>query len=1335
MTRSRRQRALRVLKGIAVGLALVFFTLSITLLWALRTGRAHPLVKRELTEQLKRACDLDLRLENLEIGLFPPEIEIGGIAILSPLSPEPLLAADQAQVGVAVLPLFYGRVQIVRAALLHPSASITLDHGVVRDLPRCLAPQPGPSPSKPMSSSEAIALGVDDFVLERGSFRIELVGQLTAVVEGLDLNLGKGRTGGSDLSLGLESVSVRTPTQAITITDVRALAHVAGPLTRPRAVSFKSVSLEALGARIGAEGSVDMVGPVIEARVSLDAPLSIVNQLVAAAPILAGSLHVAASFAGDLEHPRVAGTLKLDGAKVDVYAIADTTELDFRADKSGIEVTRLRARYGQGEVTGSVKIKADEHLSIGGEVQLGEWPLGRFIETMGLEGPWVDLRANGPVGVHGTLLPVRIGLEPDVDVRDFFVFDRPYDRPELNKKAPEGSVLFEVPKANVKADAIIEADGVEVERAMITSPNGKVMASGRFDFRETVGMSIAGTLEPFDFVDVGGAVATLPFAASGKLGVKVEGPYSNLGAHGYFDLEGVRIADIPFGSGRGTMSWSGTGLHFESIEGRLGESKYQGDVHVELAKGAELSIDGVVTEGRIEDALLPFAIDGREIGEPSGRFTAKMQLVGAARALTGPVSIELDEARVVGEGSIRGSVNARMEAGLIVLDQINLEKRGARILGNLRYDPASSALDLHLRAEGAPLASIDALSRSGASITGLLGADLVLEGRGRASTGTISLSLSQLNAYGVPLEGGQVFGRFKGEHVDFIGAMLPNDELTFEGRTKLESGLPYQAKLNLAEYDLPRLVAAMSGVGAERSITGSTVLSGTLDGSLVDWQDSAGTLALERGRVEIRSEQATSNDSALVIETSGPSDWKLRARALDTPKLTLLAPGSSIVLKGALGGGRTRLDVNGRLDLVVASRLFAPVEDSSGSLSVEASILGRDDGFELVGTGRVERAGLEWRNLPGKLTSASAEVTFSQSTILLEQIEARYESGRVGGNGQITLEGSGIGNLTLELHLDHVHPELVYPTFDLDGVLTGVITLEGALDRMALRGDVSVDRGVVRPKFEWSDLLAQAQNRLLPKVYDPASEFMEIDVSIHPQTPLRLVNGDIANLELVGDVRLVGTNQRMGLLGTMNSQPGGRVGFLSREYSIQGGTVDFRERDRFFPRYDVDLSAVACAHEISLNLVGTLDGNTITYSSKPEMSQSDIVACLFGGARIKDLEDAGDNAAASIAGQLLVEVTGVERQVKRLIPVDQIELTSEYSTRDRLYEPRLLVAKEILDGKVRLEYSSSLVRQDDQRATMRYRVSPDLTLKGGWTSSEEIPVGDVGVDVTYRWEF
>ena len=114
-----------------------------------------------------------------------------------------------------------------------------------------------------------------------------------------------------------------------------------------------------------------------------------------------------------------------------------------------------------------------------------------------------------------------------------------------------------------------------------------------------------------------------------------------------------------------------------------------------------------------------------------------------------------------------------------------------------------------------------------------------------------------------------------------------------------------------------------------------------------------------------------------------------------------------------------------------------------------------------------------------------------------------------------------------------------------------------------------------------------------------------------------------------------------------------------------------------------------------------------------------------------------DQDLGAFAGSALLKLSGVDRQVKKVLPIDQIDVTTEYSSLARAYEPRVLIGTDLslLNRPARLEYSTSLLRSNDQRAALRLGLTPKLNLQLGWTSSEDVPYGDWGLDLKQRWEW
>src|SRR5262249_36526643 len=150
----------------------------------------------------------------------------------------------------------------------------------------------------------------------------------------------------------------------------------------------------------------------------------------------------------------------------------------------------------------------------------------------------------------------------------------------------------------------------------------------------------------------------------------------------------------------------------------------------------------------------------------------------------------------------------------------------------------------------------------------------------------------------------------------------------------------------------------------------------------------------------------------------------------------------------------------------------------------------------------------------------------------------------------------------------------------------GALSVEGTPTKLVVRGDLDVSRGLVKPKLDLRSLVGQGRGGA--GVYDPSQEILDLDIGFHAKNPVRVKN-ETAELELKGDLRLTGTNQRIGMLGSATMQSGGWVNFLGRQYEKVSGSIEFQDRYRFYPRYDLWVQSEACAARIRVNLVGTLD--------------------------------------------------------------------------------------------------------------------------------------------------
>ena len=1309
-----------VVKGLLVALALVVFSATIFLLWAFQTGRAVEYVRGELLAQLQTECGVEGRFTGIELGVFPPQVSLEGVALEGSDGGE-LVSVEKAILRIAVLPLFYGRIQLVQVAALSPKAKLVIDDGKLVNMPACIQPSSA-------SAAPIPVLGFDDLVVERGQLTLEIPKLLTAQLDDIGITMFPAASGGTDITVGVDDGHVMLKDREIVVDRFRLLGHIAGLLTEPRALTVQSMQVALTGVNADVSGSIDLLGPVLEVTAEIEADLADLEKTWEGLPDMSGSVRLKTSLVGNLFKPRAIGSVAIKEGRIDVYKLGDAADIEFAANQKGVDLTKISVRSGDGEVSGTGRIDIDDarKFPTRAELDIKDLSVARVVEAFGLDGPWVDNRASGKLVGRGTILdPTKFTGNIEFVSRDFHVFDRAWNSPALRSSGgviASEKVLLALGPTNVEGRWSIDTEGITVHEANLQRGGTAVNARARFSFEQAKGLLIEGQLSNFDFNDIG-PVAGLLMAGRGEMSARFKGPYASIAAIGNFELTETAVGGIPFGEGSGTVAWSGEVIDIRSIEGLLGQSHYNGDVVVDLSDGARLSIAGAVPRGRIEDLLVPFHQRADDWGHPKGDMSATFDLQGRVDALTGPIDLELKDIVVLEEIAKSGRIIGRMESGMLIAESAEIDKYGARIAGSGYVDPKSGAVRARVHTRGLRLQHVDMLRRSTEQIDGDLAVHVDLAGSLHGLTGTVTGALAGVHAGTMKLGDGTMLGKVRGADMFVTGTML-QDKLQIDGKVRIDSGLPYDTGLRLDTFDAPQLVGMLSDNPLWR---GSVKGTAKLSGSLVRWEKSNGELFIERGVFEAPS---------IRLETSAPVRLTLDDGIFETKRIALIGPTSRLSASGKLGRVMD-LAIHGRIDLGIVEAAFDPVERSSGSLQVDAAVRGTPSQLDLVGTGKVEHGAVEWRGLQSKLTAVTADLTFSQSTVIVERVEGRLDGGRATASGQVLLDGYKPSRIQIETELTSVRPKFSNPKFDLSGVISGKIALEGRPDHLVMRGQLSARRATIWPKFDWRNIVGDPLQRLAPKVYDPTAEILYFDIGVHLEEPLRMKN-DTADVRLAGDVTMTGTNQRIGLIGAL-SVLDGRVGFLGRTYHFERGTMDLQDRFRFFPRYDLHLRANACGAQINLNLVGTLDEFATVYASKPEMDDTNIVSCLVSGVKIRDLETIRDEAiggaAASFAGEALWRLSGVDRQVKKVLPVDEIDVTTEYSDRERVYEPRLLIAKEIIDGKVRLEYSTSLFNTEDQSISARYRVTPDLTFQTGWRSSEDIATGDLGVDLKYRWEW
>jgi hypothetical protein len=110
-------------------------------------------------------------------------------------------------------------------------------------------------------------------------------------------------------------------------------------------------------------------------------------------------------------------------------------------------------------------------------------------------------------------------------------------------------------------------------------------------------------------------------------------------------------------------------------------------------------------------------------------------------------------------------------------------------------------------------------------------------------------------------------------------------------------------------------------------------------------------------------------------------------------------------------------------------------------------------------------------------------------------------------------------------------------------------------------------------------------------------------------------------------------------------------------------------------------------------------------------------------------------AAMSAAPEILSQLTGLDRELNRLVPIlDEVRITTDYSPRTGRPEPRVRIGRRLTDA-VRIGASAGLAEHRDFEANVEWEITDSLSLEGVYENETDFGWGNFGGDLRWRIEF
>lgn len=558
------------------------------------------------------------------------------------------------------------------------------------------------------------------------------------------------------------------------------------------------------------------------------------------------------------------------------------------------------------------------------------------------------------------------------------------------------------------------------------------------------------------------------------------------------------------------------------------------------------------------------------------------------------------------------------------------------------------------------------------------------------------------------------------------------------GRTKV---FPVRGRLELHDMVLDELLP--QGRNHEEALTG--VISGTMDftgGAMLEPLTLAGhlsvpSMSVARGSVYLRS--------------AGPIEANFGDGAFRIERAEFEGPGSNLRVGG--GGSLSEglaLQMNGGVDLGLLSSLSNTVSGARGQLNLRARVSGRLDRPSIFGQASVRDAALRFASFPMPIEGVAGDITFSAQRVILDRFTANVSGGTLTATGHAALSGRHLGSYALNIQ----GRNLSLPAMDgAQATLSARTELawEEGQRLPVLSGTLNVEHlRYTRPILVGSGLSdINRSERANVEQYNPEADHVALDIRVTQAAPFKVENNlleaDVMIVDSEQPFRIVGTDQRFGVLGSMSLRRGS-VRFRDVAFDIRSGEISFDDPTRIFPRFDLaaatDIRRAGSLQQnwhILLRATGTSESFSVRTRSDPYLSEEDIALLLAIGmtnAELNQLQAGGLTGESAL--NALATVSGVDEQVRRAIPaIDDFRVSNGYSARSFRNVPQLHVGKRIAEG-VRLSATTALADSRDLSTSVQWQLSEEASVEASYNNqnaSGVSQIGDVGADLRWRLEF
>ncbi len=1284
-------------------LAVVALALLVLAL-ALRSERAGAWVCDEVRRRAPEAVGFDVHIEKCAIDPLTASVELTGVSA-GPQS-APLFQAELASVSLAGL--FPGGVSLQKVMVVRPVISVEL-------------PESAPDSQAEGCPLDALArVRISRLEVQEGTLNLTLPHGRTVHLDGLELKATVGRrTTEFEASMGHGTIGLDR-TRRLSL----------GRLSAEASLDAKEQTLEVQKADGSLEG-VSLSGsaelrelckpaPEIDANGQLYLPMSALERFGVELPEPSGQIWSRWSVTGPLSSPSVRAEARASQVVIGPFSPGDFSARLSLAD-SVVRLDDFSTTAGDGELHVSGEVGLTSGFPVKAKVVTKEASFARVLARASVPGSWVEFPATVNAEVSGHLSPtLSLSGPAEFSSGKFLLASRAYDAPRsagtdiLAFSSAHGTFTLGVTSKAVSFEDIALSVGAQ--------GHTRIGGSVRLGIEKGLVLDIAANASAIDLGDFG-MISELPWSGTGSATVTVKGPSERVVINGQTSLRDFKFAGYSLGVVQSPVHYEADTLSFDGAVAQKGRTQLFGDVGLEFREsGLHTRASVQLPDGRVED-IVDLLVDlSPSMQNLQEVLVGKVSMVAAidspAKQLAGVLAVRLADVAYFDRRFGAANLILRFEDGQrLVLEPTTFEGPMGRLTADGAWD-FDGPLDYRIAwDEGSLAETVDPAGARQLPLTGALTGRFVVGGDTEVYEVNGTLASGEVKWKGQRLGPMQLELGLLGRELTVTGQVVSG----VKGRLalKMRNDWPYDSSFQLELPDLSVFLPA-SAKGLNVGLSGAV----TSVGPMRNVSDSRVTAYLEKVNVS-RGEVSAAN----VV----PVELGWNAGAVVVKSLMMKGATTEVTAQGSWGPARVDLRTRGAVDLRLLSTFVPDIERTSGHIDFTAAFGGPVSAPTVIGSADLVDARLSVKGEDLTVRSLSGHADFSESRVVLQEINGFLNDGRLKARGDLRLSNLSLGAMELQLDLEDVTMQ-VRP--QVPATLSGALLLatRGGNAPYQLSGGIDVVKLRYTEPLSIETLLESARKRPVPSDEQP-QEWLRFDVDIAAGNDVRVEN-NLARARFLGKLKLSGNNVKPVLIGSVEAAEGSQAYFRNNTFNVGRAVLQF---NGLWPTFDFSAQSLVREFLVSVKAFGRFDDPRLSLTSQPALTESDIISLLTLG--VTSREQLAGQAGLGLAAEAVLNATGLDRQVQKFLPQNvllkdqQVRLTTTFNDATGTAEPSVTWESKVVSDNVKVGVTQPITGKGT-KAQGELRFGRNSSLRLQWDNqNQNTTFGNPGADLRFRFEW